>query len=49
MHTIRPLVRYGFEDMAFYALVISIEDPTSFQEAVNSQKKVDGRVLWQKK
>jgi hypothetical protein len=38
-HTIRPLIRYGFEDMVSYALVISSGDPTTFQEAVNSQEK----------
>jgi hypothetical protein len=38
-HTIRPPTRYGFEDMIFYALVISSADPTTFQEAVNSQEK----------
>jgi hypothetical protein len=38
-HTIRPLIRYGFKDMASYALVISSGDPTTFQEAVNSQEK----------
>jgi hypothetical protein len=38
-HTIRPTTRYGFEDMVFYALVISSGDPTTFQEAVNSQEK----------
>jgi hypothetical protein len=37
--TIRPPIRYGFEDMVSYALVISNEDPTTFQEAVNSQEK----------
>jgi hypothetical protein len=31
--------RYGFEDMASYALVISSGDPTTFQEAVNRQEK----------
>jgi hypothetical protein len=30
--------RYGYEDMASYALVISSEDPTTFQEAVNGQE-----------
>ena len=30
---------YDFEDMVFYALVISSGDPTTFQEAVNSQDK----------
>jgi hypothetical protein len=37
--TIRPPIRYDFEDMVSYALVISNEDPTTFQEAVNSQEK----------
>jgi hypothetical protein len=35
-HTIRPPIRYGFEDIVSYALIISSEDPTTFQEAVNS-------------
>jgi hypothetical protein len=39
-HTIKPPpTRYGFEDMVFYALVISSGDLTTFQEAVNSQEK----------
>jgi hypothetical protein len=38
-HTIRPPIGYGFEDMVSYALLISSEDPTTFQEAVNSQEK----------
>jgi hypothetical protein len=37
--TIKPPVRYGFEDMASFALVISNRDPTTFQEVVNSQEK----------
>ena len=37
--TIRPPIRYGFEDMVSYALVISSGDPTTFQEVVNSQEK----------
>jgi hypothetical protein len=37
--TIRPPIRYSFEDMVDYALVISSKDPTTFQEAVNSQEK----------
>jgi hypothetical protein len=37
--TIRPPIRYDFEDMVSYALVISSGDPTTFQEAVNSQEK----------
>jgi hypothetical protein len=32
-------IRYDFEDMVSYALVISSEDPTTFQEVVNSQEK----------
>ena len=35
-HTIRPLIRYCFEDMVSYALVISSEDSTTFQGAINS-------------
>ena len=37
--TIKPPIKYGFEDMVSYALVISSGDPTTFQEAVNSQEK----------
>jgi hypothetical protein len=37
--TIRPPTRHGFEDMISYTLVISNKDPTTFQEAVNSQEK----------
>jgi hypothetical protein len=37
--TIRPPIRYDFEDMVSYALVISSRDPTTFQEAVNSQEE----------
>jgi hypothetical protein len=37
--TIKPPVRYGFEDMVSFALVISSGDPTYFQEAINSQEK----------
>jgi hypothetical protein len=37
--TIGPLARCGFEDMASFDLVISSGDPTTFQEAVNSQEK----------
>jgi hypothetical protein len=36
---IRPLIKYGFEDMVSYALVISSGNPTTFQEAVNSKEK----------
>jgi hypothetical protein len=38
--TIEPPTRYGFENMACYALIIYSKDPTSFQEAVNSQEKI---------
>ena len=37
--TIRPPIRYSFEDMVSYALVISSGDPTTFQKAVNNQEK----------
>ena len=37
--TIKPPTRYGFEDMISYALGISSEDHTTFQEAINSQEK----------
>jgi hypothetical protein len=36
---IKPPIRYGFEDMASYALVINNGDPTTFQKAVNSQRE----------
>jgi hypothetical protein len=36
--TIRPPIRYGFEDMISYALVINSGDLTTFQETVNSQE-----------
>jgi hypothetical protein len=36
--TIRPPIRYNFEDMISYALVINSGDPTTFQETVNSQE-----------
>lgn len=32
-HIIRPPTRYGFEDVVSYALITSIGDPTTFQEA----------------
>ena len=35
----RALVRYGFEKMANYALVISGDDPSNFREAIHSQEK----------
>jgi hypothetical protein len=37
-HTIRPPIRYSFEDIVSYALIISSGDPTTFQEAVNSDR-----------
>jgi hypothetical protein len=37
--TIRPPTRYDFENVVSYTLVISSEDPTTFQEAANSQEK----------
>jgi hypothetical protein len=37
--TVRPPIRYDFEDMVSYAFVISSRDPTTFQEVVNSQEK----------
>ena len=36
---IRPLVRYGFEDLASYCLVISSGDPSTFQEEIHSSKR----------
>ena len=33
---IRPPIRYGFEDLASYCLVISSRDPSTFQEAIDS-------------
>ena len=38
-HNIRPLVRYGFEDLASYYLVINSGDPSTFQEAIDSSKR----------
>ena len=38
-HTIKPPIRYGFEDLVSYALITSNGDPTTFQEALHSQKK----------
>uniref|UniRef100_A0A2N9IQA1 Reverse transcriptase Ty1/copia-type domain-containing protein n=1 Tax=Fagus sylvatica TaxID=28930 RepID=A0A2N9IQA1_FAGSY len=35
----RPPVRYGFEDLVSYALLTSSEDPSTFQEAIESSKK----------
>ena len=37
--TIKPLIRYGFEDLVSYALITSSGDPTTFQEAIHSQEK----------
>ena len=33
---IKPPVRYGFEDLVSYCLVISSKDPSTFQEAIDS-------------
>uniref|UniRef100_A0A2N9HA88 CCHC-type domain-containing protein n=1 Tax=Fagus sylvatica TaxID=28930 RepID=A0A2N9HA88_FAGSY len=35
----RPSVRYGFEDLVSYALLTSSEDPSTFQEAIESSEK----------
>uniref|UniRef100_A0A2N9EMG6 CCHC-type domain-containing protein n=1 Tax=Fagus sylvatica TaxID=28930 RepID=A0A2N9EMG6_FAGSY len=35
----RPPVRYGFEDLVSYALLTSSEDPSTFQEAIESSEK----------
>ena len=35
----RPPVRYGFEDLVSYGLLTSSEDPSKFQEAIESFKK----------
>uniref|UniRef100_A0A2N9FA25 Integrase catalytic domain-containing protein n=1 Tax=Fagus sylvatica TaxID=28930 RepID=A0A2N9FA25_FAGSY len=35
----RPPVRYGFEDLISYALLTSSEDPSTFQEAIESSEK----------
>jgi hypothetical protein len=35
----RPSVRYGFEDLVSYALLTSTEDPSTFQEAIESFEK----------
>jgi hypothetical protein len=34
----RPSVKYGFGDFVFYALLTSNEDPSTFQEAIDSSK-----------
>jgi hypothetical protein len=34
----RPPVRYGFEDLVSYALLTSSEDPSTFQEAIESSE-----------
>ena len=34
----RPSIKYGFEDFVFYALLTSNEDPSTFQEAIDSSK-----------
>lgn len=36
---ITPPVRYGFEDLIAYALLISSGNPYTFQEAMASQEK----------
>ncbi|KAL6314291.1 hypothetical protein AAG906_018985 [Vitis piasezkii] len=36
--TIKPPIRYGFEDLVSYALITSSGDPT-FQEAIHNQEK----------
>ena len=41
-HTIKPIVRYGFEELAklaSFVLFTSIGDLSTFQEAMNSQEK----------
>uniref|UniRef100_A0A2N9J4X6 CCHC-type domain-containing protein n=1 Tax=Fagus sylvatica TaxID=28930 RepID=A0A2N9J4X6_FAGSY len=38
-HNKRPPVRYGFEDLVSYALLTSSEDPSIFQEAIESSEK----------
>ena len=35
---IRPPVKYGFEDLASYCLIISSEDLSTFQEAIDSSR-----------
>jgi hypothetical protein len=35
----RPPVRYGLEDLVSYALLTSSEDPSTFQEAIESSEK----------
>lgn len=32
-------MRFGFEDMANYALMVEMDDPTSYREAINSDKR----------
>jgi hypothetical protein len=47
--TIRPPIRYGFEDMVSYALVISSGDPTTFKRRSIAKRRANGWALWQKK
>ncbi|KAL6314158.1 hypothetical protein AAG906_011900 [Vitis piasezkii] len=37
--TIKPPIRYDFEDLVSYALITSSGDPTTFQEAIHNQEK----------
>jgi transposase InsO family protein len=37
--SIKPPQRYGFEDLAAYALLTSSGDPSTFREAISSQEK----------
>lgn len=39
MRIIKPHIRYVFEDIVSYALVLSSGDPNTFQEAIKSPEK----------
>lgn len=45
-YCITPPVKYGFEDLATYALLTSSGDPSTIQEAMASQEKDKWMVLW---
>jgi hypothetical protein len=47
--TIKPPIRYGFEDMVSYALVISSKILLLFKRLSIAKRRVNGWVLWQKK
>ena len=38
-HATKAPVRFGFEDMINYALMVEMDDPTSYREAINSDER----------